>query len=147
MKIGFLIERAERISTDDLIAQGWFAVSHLWVQSKADRRVATGNWFRIESEFSKIYRILRFRPQLASDTAKGTGEIMIDYDGWNQLSGFAEKTPTHLRLRFQRATFFEFVGCISSHPDPGYRLAGWLGVVSVLLGAIGLALGIISMFK
>jgi hypothetical protein len=72
---------------------------------------------------------------------------MLDYDGWNQLTGFSEEVVPLLSLQFRRANPSEFLGCISSHPDPSYRLAGWLGFISVLLGMIGLVLGIISLFK
>jgi hypothetical protein len=143
----FSIDHAERRPLDETISPGWFAVSHLWIPDKRARRRETGRWFRIQSDRSKIYRVLRFRPGLKSNTEQGTGQILLDYDGWNQLTGFSEEVVPELRLVFRTAKRREFLGCISSHPDPSYRLAGWLGVISVVLGVIGLGLGMISLFK
>jgi len=146
MNCTFSINETSRRSPDRTLPLGFFAISHLWIKEK-NRRLITGKWFCIESDNSKIFRVLRFSPKLEANKDDSKGQISIDYDAWNQLAGFSEDSSQPLSLRFRRASKMEFIRCISSHPDPSYRIAGWLGVISVILGFIGFALGVVSICK
>ncbi len=69
----------------------------------------------------------------------------MDHDGWLELSEFPEEVPEFLDLEITKARWYEYIYCDIKHPDPAYRLSGWLGVVSVALGIVGVALGVLSL--
>jgi hypothetical protein len=126
------------------LSPGWFAISFRWLESKKDRRLATGRWCRIRVGPTQIFRVLRFNASLSCDSNNSTGGIVLDYDGWLELSGFAEEVPESLDIEITKARKHEYIYCVLKHPDPAYRLSGWLGVISVVLGLIGVALGLLS---
>ncbi len=128
---------------------GWFALSHYLVPVKRDRRTARNVWYRIASVDSQndvqcIYRVLRFDPTLiaGSQEQDKPAEIDVDYQGWIELSGFAEKKPKTLQLLITRATAIGIVRGMLHHPDPSIRVASWLAAISVILSAVGVGLGL-----
>jgi len=127
-----------------MVGSGWFSVSHHWVASKKLRRVCTGHWFRIRSGSATIFRVLRFNAALEHDPNLQSGEIVLDYDGWLELSDFAEDTSKRLPVELEEARWYEYLHCIVKHPDPAYRLSGWLGIISVALGVLGIILGLLA---
>jgi hypothetical protein len=122
-----------------------FFLSHRFINDKKDRRLATGRWHRIATGEKHIFRVLRFNPSLLGTLNEKEGSIIIDYDGWLQLSGYPEEVPTRLDLVITKAKFYEFPLCAISHPDPAHRLAGWLAIISLLLGLLGIILGLIAL--
>ena len=48
------------------IPLGWVVVNHGHIPGKANRRTAHGDWFEISSGRVKIYRMLRFSPNLSN---------------------------------------------------------------------------------
>lgn len=139
---------AERVAAEKVFEPGefpigWFAVSHHCIPDKKERRLTTGKWFCIRSEHSKVYRVLRFFPRLAFNKTDKQGQIIMDYSGWLKLSDFPEDTELALQLSIRRAKKHEYLHCLLSHPEPSFRLAGWLAVISVGLGLIGLITGLI----
>jgi len=109
--------------------------------------MTTGKWFRLRTSDGTIFRILRFDPQMAYSDANGTADVFIDYHGWLKLIGYGDNVDVTTNVEFKQARWWQKMHCMMSHPDPAYRLAGWLSLVSLLLGIIGLALGIIPLFK
>ena len=125
---------------------GWVVISHHWVNSKRRRRLSYGKWFRIKSPHTKIYRILRFSPRLKYSKEEGKGELFIDWLGWIDLWDKDEQGKAPIELEISQAKWWEYPYLALSHPDPAYRLAGALAILSVILGIISIILGITSLF-
>jgi len=117
------------------IPAGWFIVSHRCLPDKKTRRKAHGRWFRIKSSSGVIYRILRFSPNLRSP-GKKDGEIVLDWVGWLDLNDRDEEVSTPLDLEISEVPMWCLPFMVRAHPDPSYRLAGTLGLVSVVLGVL-----------
>lgn len=66
--------------------------------------------------------------------------IQLDYDARLDL----EHEETHL-LNVTPARWYSLYAWYWRHPDPGYRVAMQLAMVSIGLGVVGLALGILSL--
>ena len=98
-----------------------------------------GCWFRIKNQEREIYRILRFSPNLQGSKKKGDGVICLDWPGWIELSNY-EETEKPLDLVLEEAGWWRFPQFVMSHPDPMFRLAGFLGLLSVALGLLSLIL-------
>lgn len=134
-----------KIPGDFEIPAGWFVISYKLVECKKDRRLLHGRWFSIKSPNGEIFRILRFSPHLEpkslEDGSKTKGEIILDWPGWVELSGYGEaKEPLDLVL--EEAGWWRFPQLVMSHPDPMFRLAGLLGLISVGLGILSLFLAL-----
>ena len=137
------------------IPAGWFAISYWWVidhQPKTDEekkkfqkklRRMHGRWFRIKNQEQEreIYRILRFSPNLQGSKKKGDGVICLDWPGWIELSDY-EDTEKPLGLVLEEVGWWPFPRFVMSHPDPVFRLAGFLGLLSVALGLLSLILAL-----
>ena len=128
------------------VPQGWFVISHRYVQHKKDRRQQHGRWFKLTTSEGVVFRVLRFSPNLAGAPGK-PGEIVIDYPAWLDLYGRAENVDEPLAITIEQASWWEWPKLAVSHPDPSVRLAGWLAVLSFALGVISLLLGIWSLWK
>lgn len=119
------------------IPVGWACLSFRWVSEKQDRRRLYGQWVRIQSDYGKCYRILRFSASLKGTPASNEGEIVVDWSAWLRLSGYDDNSATQpLNLKITKAKWFEipFVGFF--HPDPSYRLSIALAYLALLLGLI-----------
>jgi hypothetical protein len=125
----------------------WFTISHRFLDDKVDRRMASGKWFQLRTTDGTIFRILRFESKLAYSDNVGTADVFIDYHGWLKLIDYSENIDVTTDVEFKKAGWWQLMHCMVSHPDPGYRLAGWISLVSLLLGIVGLALGMIPLFK
>jgi hypothetical protein len=129
---------AERVG----IPAGWFVISHRWISDKSTRRLAHGRWFKIKSGEAEVFRILRFSPNLEGSPAKGTGQIVMDWNGWLDLFGRADDVVGPIELEFSEARWWHFPRLAVSHPDPTVRMSGILALVSVGLGILSLLLTI-----
>jgi hypothetical protein len=123
---------------------GWFVVSWRWIDVKATRRRSHGRLYRISSGEQGVYRILRFSTGLKGGCKQGSGEIAIDWPAWLELNDFAEEIHNELELKLEPAPRWQLWRLAFSHPDPAYRLAGILGVVSVGLGVLSILLALIA---
>lgn len=128
------------------IPLGWFVISHRWMAERQTRRLLHGKWFKISSATGSVYRVLRFSANLAGTPGKA-GEIVIDYDAWLDLFGRVENVGGPLELEIRRARWWESLRLATSHPDPAFRLASWIAVLSLVLGLISLVLGVWSLWK
>ena|SRR5438034_1136524 len=126
---------------------GWFALSPRWHPHKQDRRRFHGSWFVLQSEHAKITRILRYSPVLQGAPGAGHGDLVIDWSGWMQLTGYADDFSEPIDVAFRPATFIEKINAWYTHPDPTYRLAVGLGVVSLALGVLSLVLAAVPLFQ
>lgn len=129
------------------IPAGWIVISHRWVSEKAERRRTSGRWFKITSANGSVFRILRFSPNLKGVPGWDSAEIVLDWPAWLELTGFAEDVSEPIELSFRRASWWQFAQLAESHPDPTYRMAGRLAVISVVLGVVSLVLSVIPLFK
>lgn len=120
------------------LREGWVAVSHRWVASRATRRLGYSGWVRITREddarHTPIFRALRFAPNLHRDEASGTGDIALDWAAWITLSHGEPSEDAPLRLRVRTAHPWEVLYATLWHPDPTNRLAARLGFLGLLLG-------------
>lgn len=101
-----------------------------------------GRWFRIRIQEREIYRILRFAPNLKGSKKRGEGEMFVDWPGWIELSDHEAETERPLDLVLEEAGWWRFPQFVMSHPDPMFRLAGFLGLLSVALGLLSLFLAL-----
>lgn len=132
------------------IPLGWIVVHYSHIPSKADRRIAHGQWFELKSDRGTIYRILRFSPQVRKgrrNSSKKIAEerpakIVIDWIGWIDLHSRDEDVGGAIELQIRRVPLLKRPWAYLRHPDPAVRLSGMLGWASVILGLIALILSI-----
>lgn len=130
------------------IPLGWIVVHYGHIPSKADRRIAHGQWFELKSDRATIYRILRFSPQVRkgrrNSSKKNADElpakIVIDWIGWIDLHNRDEDVGGAIELEIKRVPLWKRPWAYLKHPDPAVRLSGMLGWASVILGLLALAL-------
>jgi len=124
------------------VPPAWFVISYRWMSEKKKRRISHGRWYRISSKYDTIYRILRFSPILKGSSKKGEGHIVIDWAGWIDLWDRAEDVKEPITLSIEPAKWWQYPLLAIAHPDPTHRLAGELGLVSLAMGILSLALSI-----
>lgn len=142
MRHTFVRTAPTKISEPHGIPVGWFVISHRLIHQKHDRVLAHGRWFRIEGPGGRIYRILRFSPNLKSSTPDA--EIIIDWQGWLDLHGRVENIKVALELEISGVRWWQTPVLAVAHPDPAVRVAGVLGLVSVALGVLSILLTFVS---
>jgi len=125
------------------IPAGWFVVSWRWMPETLQRRAQHGKWYKITSKHESIYRVLRFSTKLNGGEVKGEGQIVMDWSGWIELSGFANNTNVELTLEITPVSWWKYLVCVLSHPDPIYRLASELAILSVALGILSVVLAVV----
>ncbi len=128
--------RIPPISITEDLALGWFAISHRWMEEKQIRRDAYGKLYRIKTDEGVIYRTLRFSPRLKGAPSKDSGQILMDWHGWIQLSKTGEEKYPE-RMKIKKANIFEIFWHSASHPDPAYRH-------SMAIARIGLYISLVS---
>lgn len=125
---------------------GWFVISFRHVPGKDVRRKLYGKWCKISSESGSIFRVLRFTGNLAF-ALENPAEIILDYSGWLELTGHDEDTKKEIELKIRRAKWYQYPSCAHSHPDPSYKLANWIALLSLGLGLLSIALAIWAFFR
>ena len=123
---------------------GWFVVSWRWIPDQSQRRMLHGRLFKISQGKRTVYRILRFSARLTGGQSQEAGEIVVDWPAWLELNDFSEKLSDDLILKIEQAPRWELWRLAFSHPEPAYRLAGILGIVSVALGVLSLILALLA---
>ncbi|HVZ17141.1 MAG TPA: hypothetical protein VG897_08490 [Terriglobales bacterium] len=123
------------------IPLGWFVISHRHMPVKSRRRVAHGRWYRISCEGYSIFRILRFSPNLKFSQAD-ENELVVDWVGWLDLHGRADDVDGPLTLKIEPLPLILTPLMTVKHPDPIYRLMGWLALISVGLGLLSIFLSL-----
>lgn len=118
------------------IPLGWVVVRHSHLPEKLARRRTHARWVCIKCGSQRVYRVLRYSVNLRS------GDIVMDWAGWIDLQGRTDKESDVLELTIRTARWYEFLTIPLRHVDPGYRLAAWLGVVSLWLGVISLGVSL-----
>jgi hypothetical protein len=124
------------------IPEGWFVISHRWLPQTSARRHAHGRWYQIKSSHCTVFRVLRFSPNLKGAPGQPTGEIVIDWGAWLDLHDRAEDVDKEIELEFAPANWCHWPRLAVSHPDPSIRLAGYIAVVSLLLGIVSLVISL-----
>ena len=127
------------------IPLGWFVISHRWIADKKLRRKYHGKWFKLSTESGAIFRVIRFSANLTC-TPSGPGQIVIDWPGWLDLFGREENVDGPVEISISPARWWEYPRLAISHPDPAMRLAGWISLLSLLLGIVSIALGAWSLY-
>lgn len=132
-------KKSQSAMPDGELKLGYVAISHHWVADKKQRRLLTGRWVKIRCGKETIYRVLRFSPQVSCDKNNKSGGIVIDYDGWLELSGYSEDSAQTLAVEiFPSRLGAATLGAIR-HPDPTHRLACQLAYISLFLGVLSIA--------
>jgi hypothetical protein len=122
------------------IPQGWFVISHRWMPDKKARRLSHGKWFKIESANGYVFRILRFSVNLEGTPATETGQIVLDWPAWLELWDYAEDVSNELELTISKVSWWQYPRMALAHPDPTHKLAGALGLLSVVLGLLSIVI-------
>ncbi|MFW2456512.1 hypothetical protein [Methyloversatilis discipulorum] len=125
------------------IPLGWMVISHRWMPEKSERRRAHGKWFRLKSAHGTSYRVLRFSANLTGSPPDNTGDLVIDWPAWLELSGYADDVNGPLELEITKASLWQLPQLAASHPDPAMRLSSMLGFVSVVLGVLSIVLAVV----
>lgn len=123
------------------IPTGWFIISHRLIGDTKDVRQHYGKWHTIKNEKNRrIYRILRFSPTLrGSKRNDNLKEIALDWIGWIDLCDRDEDVDIELKLKISKSTFWQRIFCVGfKHPEPAYRLAHLLAIVSIGLGLLAI---------
>lgn len=129
---------------DTDVPVGWFVISHRWVEGKKNRRLTHGKWHKIISNEDIIYRILRYSINLKGSNRTNKGVIVLDWIGWIDLHGREEDVDHPINLEIKTVKWWELPKCGLSHPDPAYRLATRMAIVSILLGIISVIIALLT---
>ena len=123
-----------RVQKDD-IELGWFSISHNFIIDKNQRRKNYGKWFCIYANGKKIFRLLKFSPNLKY--IKGDEQIALDWLGHITLNGF-EPDNEKMRLNYliRPARFYEIIIANINHPNQGLRAAYRLAILSLILSIL-----------
>ncbi|HBQ8682557.1 hypothetical protein [Pseudomonas aeruginosa] len=122
------------------IPLGWFVISHRWMPEKKQRRESHGKWFKLSTSSGVVYRVLRFSANLRGAPGS-TGDIVLDWPAWLDLFAREENVDGPIEITITPAKWWEYPRLAISHPDPAVRLAGWISIVSLILGALSVVLG------
>jgi hypothetical protein len=119
---------------------GWFAVTHLLIDNKKERREAYGTLYRIKSANGSVYRFLRFSPRLKGSLNKVESQMLIDWNAWLDLTGRNEYVSENIVLEIRKANWIEIFFQSTTFPDPTYRHAMQISRIGLYLGIISLVL-------
>lgn len=113
---------------------GWVAINFRLIEGKGPRRALYGKLVRIKSSDSVIFRHLRFAPRLK------TNQILLDWNGYIDLSGRTGEEHPEMELEIRPANLFERLFSADTHPDPTYR-------DSMKLARYGIYLAVLAMLQ
>ena len=119
------------------LALGWVAISHRWFEDKQSRRDAYGTIYKIKTKSGTIYRSLKFSPRLKGSAKSGSGQILLDWQGWINLCEL-DTEKSEVELKITKANMLERVYHSMTHPEPAYRH-------SMAVARIGLYISLISL--
>lgn len=119
---------------------GWVAISHRYVDDVKQRREMYGEWYRLKSKEGTIYRVLRFSPRLKGTANAEEGQLLIDYNGWLELTGHSPKRNESVEIEITKAKRWQYMQLSLSHPDPTYRHNSVLALIGVGLGVLSLVI-------
>lgn len=103
-------------------------------------------WVTLSSGNMKLYR----RVMGAAGTGLSHGDIEFDYDSRLELglSGHPDENGFYgCDLTMQPSSFIERLHAHWRHPNLAYRVPYQLAILSLVLGAVGLVLGIVNVIK
>ena len=66
----------------------------------------------------------------------------MDWGGWLKLDGYKEETSEELELNLKPAGWRSIPAIALSHPDPAYRVATKIALLSFGLGILSLVLAV-----
>lgn len=119
---------------------GWFVLPHRLVPDMAERRRLHGRWCKLSTDKGTAYRVLRFSPRLRSK-GDGAPEVVLDWAAWIDLNGRDENVGGPAEIAIQEARWWAYPKLATTHPEPSYRLASWIALVSLGLGLLSVGLG------
>ena len=135
-----------KLNEHDSLPLGWFAISYRFEEEMKERRKIHGKWCEISSKDGSIFRAVRFAGELKSASERPS-EIILDFPGWLVLSDYERNVDKEVELTIRRARWYQYPKFAISHPDPSYKLASWIGLVSLVLGVLSLVLAIWALFR
>ena len=139
------------------VSPGWFVINfkHIhWPEdkekSKKIRHELHGKWFIIESNHGSVIRAIRFTTsgQLRYESSdksvviEDMDCIWMDWQAWIELNGRTGESEKPLRLKIKPASWMRGILAVRTHPDPAIRLGGYLGLLSLLLGALSILIAV-----
>lgn len=134
------------LSGEPALPTAYFAVSWRILPAKNERRRQCGKWFEISSGEGTIFRVLQYSSALKYGE-NADPEILLDYSGWMELNGNSSDLGVPVKLTARRARWYQYPRLAVAHPDPSYRLASWVAMLSLVLGALALGLAVWTMFR
>lgn len=136
-------ERVAPTQQTEQLPLGWFAISHRYVDDKKGRRKAYAEWYRLKSKHGTIYRILRFSPRLKGSPRQEVGQLLMDWNGWLELTGYGDGERETIEIEVKRAKWWEYFHLAMSHPDPAYRHNSALAIVGLFLGVVSFLVSLV----
>lgn len=139
-----VLPQAKEIEIDN----GWFSVSWRWFPDKKTRRGAHGKWYRITNPANgrNIFRVIKFSPTLDGTHAKddASWEMVLDWQAFLKLTDYSDTADLKdaMDLSIHKARWWQMPMLAMGHPDPGYRLASLLGLLSFGISVVSLLLAI-----
>lgn len=119
------------------LPQGWTVLRHSHLAQKDRRRATHGRWVALVSGGNRIYRIIRYSVNLEQSA------LVLDWAGWIDLQGRVADAPDELPISIRTPHFWEYPIIPFKHVDPGYRMAAWLGTISVALGVLSVIMSVV----
>ncbi|RIH66193.1 hypothetical protein D1164_04585 [Mariniphaga sediminis] len=123
---------------------GWFVIGFNLMKDKNDRREYHGKWFTIKSDHKKIYRVLRFAPNIKGTSSNNNDkEILLDWVGWLDLNNRDEDIDEPIKLTITKTGRIKSIFAGLYHPEPSFRLSTVLALISVILGILSVVLALV----
>ena len=128
------------------LQSGYFVISWRFFNDMEERRRSHGKCYEIKSKNASIFRALKFDGGLQSAT-ENRAEIVLDYIGWLELIGYADDINRPIQLTIRRARWYHYPKIAISNPDLTFRLSSWVGIISLALGLLSLALAVWALLR
>lgn len=139
----FQRKSSAEFAQETAVPLGWFVLPSWMVDEKHQRRRLYGKWCRLKTDQGVVYRVIRFSPRLKSKDEPA--DIVLDWAAWLELNGHDEDVQQPIKITITEADPLQIVRAAVHHPEPGYRIASWLALISVGMGLLSFALGVLAL--
>lgn len=125
---------------------GWITIPYRLVESVSERRQLYGQWVKLESDKGSIYRIASFSGNMKGSLKNNEpAELVVDWSGWLELQGYADKVAETVQVRITKVRLYEKILIYFQPFDPYARLAAGCSLMFTLIGVfLGYFISVIS---